>query len=165
MGYYRPRSCSNSHFFSTKYQNKIHLQIITSNICLFKANIRNTRESSEIDSKLIKDVRTASINIILVSLVLTLNFVPVFPPKALNRYKLMWSFLGFFCFNVHGNKKVTVWARSGSIVSFYFSIIKLSTELLIVTSEKTHPWKYFTSKIKWKMENTLQTTDIILKKI
>ena len=167
MGSYRPRSCSKSFFFSTGY--KVNLQIITSNVCLFKVNIRNTRTSSEICSKLIRDIRTASRNIILVSLLLTLNFVLVFPPKAWNKY--MFDVVSFRVFLVQcsWNKKVAVWARSGSIVSQRFSIIKLATELLIVTSEETHPWKYFTNKIIQKIENaienTLQTTDIIVKKI
>ena len=39
-------------FSPTEYYNKKNLQIITSNIYLFKANNRNTRTSCEICSKL-----------------------------------------------------------------------------------------------------------------
>ena len=52
---------------------------------------------------------------------------------------LLWLFLSFFCFNVQWKEKVTVWARSGSIASHNFSIIKLATELLIKTGNKMLP--------------------------
>ena len=58
--------------FFLKYQNKKkNLQITRSIIYLSKANIRNTKTSGEIYPKLTKDTRTASINAILVSLLLT----------------------------------------------------------------------------------------------
>ena len=59
--------------FLTEYYNKRNLQIITSNIYLFKVSNRNTRTSCEICSKLIKDTRAASRNIILLPLLLTWN--------------------------------------------------------------------------------------------
>ena len=64
--------------FPTEYYNKRNLQIITSNIYLFKVSNRNTRTSCEICSKLIKDTRAASRNIILLPLLLTWNIFQSF---------------------------------------------------------------------------------------
>ena len=48
--------------------------------------------------------------------------------------------VSFFYFKIQWKGKVTVWARSGSLVPHNFSIIKLGTELWIVTGNKLLSW-------------------------